>query len=42
MPLEISLARGFKANSLGHGEGRTADIAAMGGKSLVAWKQEWD
>jgi hypothetical protein len=41
-PLEISLVRGFKANSHGHGEGRAADIADVGGKSLVAWKQEWD
>lgn len=41
-PLEIRLARGFKAGSHGHGEGRAADIAAVGGKSLLAWKQEWD
>jgi hypothetical protein len=41
-PLEIRLARGFKAGSPGHGEGRAADIAAVGGKSLREWKQEWD
>jgi hypothetical protein len=41
-PLEISLARGFKANSHGHCEGRAADIAAVGGKSLREWKHEWD
>jgi hypothetical protein len=41
-PLEIRLARGFKAGSPGHGEGRAADIAAVSGKSLLAWKQEWD
>jgi hypothetical protein len=41
-PLEISLTRGFKANSHGHGEGRAADIAAVDGKGLLAWKQEWD
>jgi hypothetical protein len=41
-PLEIRPARGFKAGSHGHGEGRAADIAAVGGKSLLAWKQEWD
>jgi hypothetical protein len=40
--LEIFLARGFKAGSHGHGEGRAADIAAVGGKSLLTWKQEWD
>jgi hypothetical protein len=40
--LEIFLGRGFKAGSHGHGEGRAADIAAVGGKSLLAWKQEWD
>jgi hypothetical protein len=41
-PLEIHFSRGFKAGSHGHGEGRAADIAAEGGKSLLAWKQEWD
>ncbi len=41
-PLEIRLSRGFKAGSPGHGEGRAADIAALGGKSLLEWKQEWD
>lgn len=41
-PLEISLSRGFKANSQGHKEGRAADIAAVGGKSLLQWKQEWE
>lgn len=41
-PLEIHFSRGFKAGSHGHGEGRAADIAAVGGKSLLAWKQEWD
>jgi hypothetical protein len=40
--LEIHLARGFKAGSHGHGEGRAADIAAVGGKPLLAWKQEWE
>jgi hypothetical protein len=41
-PLEICLRRGFTPGSHGHGEGRAADIAAVGGKSLLAWKQEWD
>lgn len=41
-PLEIRLGRGFKAGSHGHGEGRAADIAAVGGKSLLNWKQERD
>jgi hypothetical protein len=41
-PLDIRLARGFKAGSYGHGEGRAADIAAVGGKSLLEWKQAWD
>jgi hypothetical protein len=41
-PLEISFSRGFKAGSHGHGEGRAADIVAVGGKSLLEWKQEWD
>lgn len=41
-PLEIQLARGFKSGSHGHGEGRAADIAAAGGKTLLEWKQEWD
>lgn len=41
-PLEISLSRGFKANSHGHKEGRAVDIDAVGGKSLLQWKQEWD
>jgi hypothetical protein len=41
-PLEIHFSRGFKAGSHGHGEGRAADIAAVGGKSLLIWKQEWD
>jgi hypothetical protein len=41
-PLDIQFSRGFKAGSHGHGEGRAADIAAVGGKSLLAWKQEWD
>jgi hypothetical protein len=41
-PLDIQLARGFKAGSPGHGEGRAADIAAVGGKRLLEWKQEWD
>jgi hypothetical protein len=41
-PLDIQLSRGFKAGSPGHGQGRAADIAAVGGKSLLAWKQEWD
>jgi hypothetical protein len=41
-PLAIRLTRGFKAGSHGHGEGRAADIAAVGGKGLLVWKQEWD
>jgi hypothetical protein len=41
-PLELSLSRGYKANSHGHKEGRAADIDAVGGKSLLQWKQEWD
>ena len=41
-PLEIQLSRGFKTCSHGHGEGRAADIAAIDGKSLLEWKQEWD
>jgi hypothetical protein len=41
-PLDIRLSRGFKAGSHGHGEGRAADIVALGGKSLLEWKQEWD
>jgi hypothetical protein len=41
-PLEISLTRGFKAGSPGHGEGRAADIADVGTESLLEWKQEWD
>jgi hypothetical protein len=41
-PLEIHLARGFKAGSHGHGEGRAADIVAVGGKGLLVWKQEWE
>jgi hypothetical protein len=41
-PLEIRLSRGFKAGSHGHSEGRAADIAAAGGKSLMEWKQDWD
>jgi len=41
-PLGIQLARGIKAGSHGHGEGRAADIATVGGKGLLAWKQGWD
>ena len=41
-PLEIHLSRGFKAGSPGHGQGRAADIAAVGGRSLLAWKGAWD
>jgi hypothetical protein len=41
-PLDIQLARGFKAGSHGHGEGRAADIAAVAGKSLAEWKQDWE
>jgi hypothetical protein len=41
-PIEISLSRGFKANSHGHKEGRAADIDAVGSKSLLQWKQDWD
>jgi hypothetical protein len=40
--LEICLSRGFKVGSHGHGEGRAADIAAVGGKALIVWKQEWE
>jgi len=41
-PLEICFSREFKAGSPGHGEGCAADIAAVRGKSLLEWKQEWD
>jgi hypothetical protein len=41
-PLEIELSRGFKAGSHGHGQGRAADIAAVGNKSILEWKREWD
>ena len=41
-PLEIRVARGFKAGSHGHGEGQAVDISAVGGKSLLEWKQQWD
>jgi hypothetical protein len=41
-PLEISLSRGFKANSHGHKEGRAADIDTVAGQSLLQWKQDWD
>jgi hypothetical protein len=41
-PLEISLSRGFKANSHGHKEGRAADIDAMAGKNLLQWKRDWE
>jgi hypothetical protein len=41
-PLEIRLARGFQSGSPGHGEGRALDIRAVGGKTLRAWKEEWD
>lgn len=41
-PLEVCLSHGLKARSHGHREGRAADIAAVGGKSLLEWKQEWD
>jgi hypothetical protein len=41
-PLEIRLMRGFQAGSHGHAEGRAADIAAVGSKGLLEWKQEWD
>jgi hypothetical protein len=41
-PLEIHFARGFKAGSPGHGQGRAADIEAVGGTGLLQWKQEWD
>jgi hypothetical protein len=41
-PLEIRLTRGFNAGSPCHGQGRAADIADVGGKSLLEWKQEWD
>jgi hypothetical protein len=34
-PLEIYLSQGYK-------EGRAVDIAAVGGKSLLQWKQMWD
>jgi hypothetical protein len=41
-PLQVALARGFKAGSQGHGEGRAADIAAVGGKSILEWQRDWD
>jgi hypothetical protein len=41
-PLDIALSRGFSAQSPGHREGRAADIASVGGKSLLEWKREWD
>jgi hypothetical protein len=41
-PLEMRLSHGFEAGSPGHSEGRAADIATVGGKSLLEWKQEWD
>jgi hypothetical protein len=41
-PLAIELARGFKAGSHGHGQGRAADITAVGNKSILEWKREWD
>jgi hypothetical protein len=41
-PLDLRFSRGFKAGSHGHGEGAAADIVAVGGKSLVEWKQDWD
>jgi hypothetical protein len=41
-PLDIALSRGFWAQSPGHREGRAADIASVGGKSLLEWKHEWD
>jgi hypothetical protein len=41
-PLQLALARGFKAGSQGHGEGRAADIAAVGGKSMLDWQREWE
>ena len=41
-PVEIRLSRGFKAGSHVHGEGRAVDIAAVGGRSLLEWKQESD
>jgi hypothetical protein len=41
-PLDIRLASGFRPNSHGHGEGRAADIDAVGGTSLRQWKAEWD
>jgi hypothetical protein len=40
-PLEIHLARGFRAGSPGHGQGRAADIDTVGGKGLLDWKREW-
>lgn len=41
-PLRIRLARGFVPGSPGHGEGRAADIAAVGGRHLLDWKWDWD
>lgn len=41
-PLALDLSRGFMAGSHGHGEGRAADIATVGGKGLLQWKREWD
>jgi hypothetical protein len=41
-PLEFHLSRGYAARSYGHAEGRAADIDAVGGKSLLEWKRDWD
>jgi hypothetical protein len=41
-PLEIRLSRGVEAGSHGHREGRAADIAAVAGRSFLAWKRAWD
>jgi hypothetical protein len=41
-PLEVGIARGFVPGSPGHGEGRAADIATVGGRTLLDWKWDWD
>ena len=41
-PLEIDFARGYKAGSPGHGEGRALDIAAVGGRGFLEWKEKYD
>jgi len=41
-PLEIGFFRGFSPGSRRYGEGRAADIASVGGRSVRQWKQAWD